>query len=322
RLGSVLDIANFNLICQQEIIIIAAVTTSVIISAIILTASCIWIRHKTAVKVFLYTRFNWHPFDRYDEDDLCKKYDAFVCYSSRNPDTIKWMRETLLYRLENSDPPYITYVHHRDFPVGNMIADTIAETIENSRRIIILLNNDFAKSPWGRLEFQLAHKKVLEDRRNRLIVIKMEEIEDAELDETIRHFIKTRTYLDVNDKKFWDKLFYALPEKRANKDMKEDQNNDNVEHANVDKELEHGVIQNIPNPGNFNIVGNQFHDIQYDQLPADFKRMQNHIPNRNPVVPFNHEVFFTRDMVKLKINEKWLEKLPGNGYKIPRPIFQ
>ncbi|CAH1795239.1 unnamed protein product, partial [Owenia fusiformis] len=230
--GSVLDIANFNLICQQEIIIIAAVTSSVIISAIILTLSCIWIRHKTAVKVFLYTRFNWHPFDRYDEDDLCKKYDAFVCYSSRNPDTIKWMRETLLYCLEHSDPPYITYVHHRDFPIGNMIADTIAETIENSRRIIILLNNDFAKSPWGRLEFQLAHKKVLEDRRNRLIVIKMEEIEDAELDETIRHFMKTRTYLDVNDKKFWDKLFYALPEKRANKDMKEDvnviQNGNNV----------------------------------------------------------------------------------------------
>ena len=60
--------------------------------------------------------------------------------------------------------------------------------------------------------FRAAHHKVLKDRTNYLIIIVLEELDEADLDEEMLLYMKTNTYLSLDNKWFWEKLLYALPQ--------------------------------------------------------------------------------------------------------------
>jgi len=44
-----------------------------------------------------------------------------------------------------------------------------------------------------------------------LIVILFDDVDTTELDEEFKLYLRTNTYLSVSDKRFWQKLFYAMP---------------------------------------------------------------------------------------------------------------
>ena len=168
-------------------------------------------------KVFLFTHFNWHPFDRIDDSDPTKIYDAFISYSG---DDHQWVVETLQKRLENHDSPYKLCFHHRDFCVGAPIVENILNSVDQSKRMLMVLSPSFARSEWCLLEFRTAHRKVIEDRMNYLIIILLDDVNMAELDEEIKLYMRTNTYVSYGDKWFWQKLFYAMPQQPAGESMK------------------------------------------------------------------------------------------------------
>ena len=170
------------------------------------------------VKVFMFTHFNWHPFDRIDDSDPNKIYDAFISYSG---DDHQWVVNTLQERLENHDPPYKLCIHHRDFRIGAPIQENILKGLDQSKRMLMVLSPSFAKSGWCLLEFRAAHRKVLEDRMNYLIIIVFDDVDMAELDEEIKLYMRTNTYVSVSDKLFWQKLFYAMPQHPAKESVQE-----------------------------------------------------------------------------------------------------
>ena len=49
--------------------------------ALILFVGIVLYKYHIQVKVFMYTHFNWHPFDRIDDSDPNKIYDAFISFS-------------------------------------------------------------------------------------------------------------------------------------------------------------------------------------------------------------------------------------------------
>ena len=138
-----------------------------------------------------------------------KPYDAFISFSGND---YEWISNTLCARLENHDPPYKLCLHHRDFLVGAPIQQNIFNGIEKSKRMIMILSKNFVKSEWCLLEFRAAHQKVLEDRINYLIIILFDDVDMAEVDDEIKLYMRTNTYLSVKNKWFWQKLFYALPQ--------------------------------------------------------------------------------------------------------------
>ena len=101
-----------------------------------LVAFAVGYKFRGEVKVFMYTHFNWHPFDRINDSDPNKTYDAFISFSGID---YEWISNTLCVRLENHDPPYKLCLHHRDFLVGAPIQQNIFDGIEKSKRMIICL---------------------------------------------------------------------------------------------------------------------------------------------------------------------------------------
>ena len=176
---------------------------------VFLVAIAVGYKFRSEVKVFMYTHFNWHPFDRINDSDPNKIYDAFISFSGND---YEWISNTLCVRLENHDPPYKLCLHHRDFLVGAPIQKNILNGIEKSKRMIMILSKNFVRSEWCLLEFRAAHQKVLEDRMNYLIIILFDDVDMAEVDDEINLYMRTNTYLSVKNKWFWEKLFYALPQ--------------------------------------------------------------------------------------------------------------
>ncbi|CAH1243046.1 TLR4 [Branchiostoma lanceolatum] len=161
-------------------------------------------QYRGFLQVWLYMKCGWR-FDPIDDGDD-KTYDAFISYSSR--DELVVIRE-LAPGLEERG--FNLCLHYRDFPVGACIATTIIETVEASRRTIILLSQNFVDSEWCALEFKAAHRQVLEDRRNRIVVIVLDDLELQNVDKDLQFYLKTNTYLKWGDPWFWSKLCYALP---------------------------------------------------------------------------------------------------------------
>jgi hypothetical protein len=164
------------------------------------------------MKVLLYTHFNWHPFDRIDDSDPSKTYDAFISFSGHDRE---WVLKELKHKLENNAPPYRLCYHDRDFEVGATIHDNIINSVEKSKRMIMVLSNNFLESEWCRLEFRAAHQKVLEDKTNYLIIILFEGVDINTIDAEAKLYLRTNTYLSVTNKWFWQKLLYSLPKPRS-----------------------------------------------------------------------------------------------------------
>lgn len=101
---------------------------------------------------------------------------------------------------------------------GKQISDCITESIRNSRKVILVISNNFVQSPWCRFETDLAHHVLMDQNRDGLILIKLEELNSDYLEKTATqlHFLlKTRIYLTWSkDQKeqnvFWKKLHSAL----------------------------------------------------------------------------------------------------------------
>ena len=168
-------------------------------------------RFREEIKLLIFTRLRWHPFDRVDDSDPSKIYDAFVSYSSRDRE---WVLNTLREKLESEDPPYKLCIHDRDFLVGAPIFQNIFDSVKTSRRMIMVLSNNFLQSEWCMLEFRAAHRKVLRDRTNYLIIVLLDDVDIKNLDDELNLYLRTNTYLKIDNKWFWERLRYALPQKR------------------------------------------------------------------------------------------------------------
>lgn len=59
-------------------------------------------KYRRTVKAFMYAHFNWHPFDRVDDLDSTKLYDAFVSYSEKER---LWVVNTLQPTATGKSPP-------------------------------------------------------------------------------------------------------------------------------------------------------------------------------------------------------------------------
>ena len=136
-------------------------------------------------------------------------YDAFVAHNSNDA---SWVVRHLLPRLE-TEGRYRLCLHQRDWPIGREISENIVESIEASRKVIVVLSNNFAQSQWCRMELEMANHRRLSNWRNSLVLVLLETISPENQNATLRSLLTTHTYLEWNERaqeKFWRVLKKAL----------------------------------------------------------------------------------------------------------------
>jgi len=119
--------------------------------------------------------------------------------------------------ISNSDDDsfFKLCIHERDWLPGNLISWNIINSVQNSKRTILVLSKDFIQSIWFQVEFHTAYYQMLEDKIDRLIVVVKGPLPPKEeLDKDLVFLLSTKTYLVWGEKWFWEKLRYALPHKR------------------------------------------------------------------------------------------------------------
>ena len=211
------------------------------LGVVILIFGIILYRKRGHIKIWLYARLGCHPLDKVKENTEEKDYDAFVAYCRKDVD---WVLNTLLPYLEAPQCGFHLCVHDRDFVPGVAITKNIMTAIQYSRRTILVLSPNFIKSGWCDLESQAAHQRALEDRSNFLIIVLLQEVDPKDLDETLQLYMKTRTYVSINDKWFWQKMLYAMPKVPIDRLKAKDEK---VEHINCDEEgSDDGDDEDVP----------------------------------------------------------------------------
>ena len=132
-------------------------------------------------------------------------YDAVVCYSN---DDACWVFDTLLPNLENVRG-FRLCIRDRNTLFGDWISEAILETIEHSRKAIVILSKSFVRSQWGRYELFMAHHKLFEEERDILVFAMLEDISMDDMPETLRRLLTTKVLAQWTDDPVGQELFWA-----------------------------------------------------------------------------------------------------------------
>lgn len=154
--------------------------------------------------------------DQKEAESKGYKYDAFVSYCNEDRDFVT----NLIAQLENQ-PPYLKLcVYERDFEIGAFISDAVQNSINESKYVVLIISNSFAKSQWCRWETQLAeyHRIFLEDGTSYdpLVLVRIGEVHNKYLTTTLKYLLKTKIYHtwdERNQDEFWRKLRNVLTKK-------------------------------------------------------------------------------------------------------------
>ncbi|XP_059472994.1 toll-like receptor 7 [Neocloeon triangulifer] len=148
-------------------------------------------------------------------EDKDKLYDAYMCYSPKDEEELV---QCITSGLENGNPRYSLCLHYRDLPSIAGSRDTaICEASDASRRVILVVSRNFLQTEWPRREFRAALHESLHGRTFKLIII--EEAgglpPEVERDPDLRPYLKTARRIRWGDKRFWERLKYAMPESKS-----------------------------------------------------------------------------------------------------------
>nr|XP_053639064.1 toll-like receptor 13 [Cherax quadricarinatus] len=139
-------------------------------------------------------------------------YDIFVCYSQSDR---QWVFEHLLLKLEDVGNSYRVCVHERDFTVGQEITENIINSVELSRKVMVVLTPAFAESSWCMFELQMVSNRILDERKHKLVLVLLEPIPEDKQSKKLRLLLKTRTYLawvpeGEGQQFFWTRLLRTV----------------------------------------------------------------------------------------------------------------
>ena len=189
---------------------------------VIATCSTFAVVFLVAFVAFLYKR-RWHihtlwfrlvvyfkqPRNNHQQNYL---FDAFILYSSVDEDRL-WVHYPLRNQLETEFGIKLC-LHHRNFMPGSLIADNIEQAIKNSRRVVMIVSENFLRSQWCLEEVYMTTSIDL----NKLVVVMFKDVFmlPVEIPYMIRHLLETRTYIEWNEDDeiaknlFWHKLRRAI----------------------------------------------------------------------------------------------------------------
>nr|KAG5702606.1 hypothetical protein BaRGS_027992 [Batillaria attramentaria] len=138
------------------------------------------------------------------------QYDVFVSYASEDEG---FLRDHLIPQLEGRLGLKLC-LHDRDFVPGKEIMANITDSLEASRRTMLIFSTEFARSRWCQFELTLCLTHVM-DNADVMLVVCLEEMPNLELTTNMEAVLRTCTYLQWSNEphamaRFWSRLGASL----------------------------------------------------------------------------------------------------------------
>ncbi|XP_061170221.1 toll-like receptor 4 [Saccostrea echinata] len=189
--------------------IVVAISTSFAVLVIVIVSFVLY-QKRWHIKYYLYLlRAKRRGFEILGGDEYA--YDVFVAYNSEDR---VWVISELIPKLEKEEKLKLC-LHDRDFQVGKLIVDNITDTMHRSRKVLIILSNSFAQSHWCLFETMLAQVRSINNGKETVIVVILENILSKHMTNSLHVLLKTITFIEWTNEKsgkemFWNRLVAAI----------------------------------------------------------------------------------------------------------------
>ncbi|XP_072022621.1 toll-like receptor 2 type-2 [Amphiura filiformis] len=178
------SITEIHLDCESHIgkYISISITCAIVLLLIIILTVHYWWHIKYRFFLLFNRRRNQQYFlvndqERIDDDENgIPRYDAYVPYHEESADD--WVHGELLPNIEQGEEPFRLFLRCRDMRIGRIKLVEISLHMQRSRKVLVILSPQFFEDNWCNKELELAHYRVLEENRNVMILIILEEIPD------------------------------------------------------------------------------------------------------------------------------------------------
>ncbi|XP_049879900.1 protein toll-like [Pectinophora gossypiella] len=217
------DMSKLCAVRDREAAVVKAIVSVALLLAALMGLGGVAVYYYRTLKIFCFAR-GWCLYRvREDELDSNRVFDVFLSFCHADEAIIIEQLFPIL------DREYKVCVHFRDWMPGHLIPAQISNSVELSRRTVVVVSKNFVKSVWGMLEFRTAHMSALVEGRVRVVAVVLDDVlYDEEMQAELKMYLRSNTYLKWGEPWFWDKLRYALPHHPSPKQPQPHQPADNA----------------------------------------------------------------------------------------------
>ena len=144
------------------------------------------------------------------DEDRQYQYDVFISYANEN---YQFVTSELYQKLEAAGLSLC--LHDKDFLPGSYIAENILQAIRKSRKMVIILTNEFLQSKWCMYEFNMARMENIYSRgdENIIFVVKFGDFDITRASPELQACLESESYLsypeDVDERPYFWQMFVA-----------------------------------------------------------------------------------------------------------------
>ncbi|XP_061164930.1 toll-like receptor 13 [Saccostrea echinata] len=117
----------------------------------------------------------------------------FDCYIVCCESDESWVLQTLLPKLEE-ELFYSLCIPSRDFDLGGNIADQIIEKMQESKKIILVMSNEFAQDEWCQFELARAQERIRNQGTEAVVIIMLRDIDNRHMTSAIKELLRKNSY--------------------------------------------------------------------------------------------------------------------------------
>ncbi|XP_062570035.1 toll-like receptor 2 type-2 [Saccostrea cucullata] len=157
------------------------------------------------IKYYIYICRNRKPtgYKRFTDDEEFL-YDAFIAYNTNDR---KWIMSELVQMLERNHK-YKLCLHERDIIPGGVYVEDIVESIDMSRKLILVLSNHFMDDQWCKYETALASHTLADGDSHKLFLILLQDIRSEHMNGSLKVLLNSTSHArwteeKTEQRKFW-----------------------------------------------------------------------------------------------------------------------
>ena len=137
------------------------------------------------------------------EEGIMKSNNLFISYSSKDG---AWVNENLIPILDKHSISYS--IHTRDFELGKPIVQNMADSVYSSRKVLIVLSDNYFASSFCREELHMAVKREKDAADSSLILVVFSKLKIQRLPRALK---SKKCWLDFEKhKRHWEKKLLSV----------------------------------------------------------------------------------------------------------------